>query len=48
LRGKSPLLVGMRYLEKDCSRVENGVSAIGINPSSRATVSGAIGFGSET
>src|SRR5439155_15364762 len=28
-RGKSPLLVGMRYPGKDCSRVENGTSAVG-------------------
>src|SRR5712664_768856 len=31
LRGKSPLLVGMRCPGKDCSRVENSVSAMGTN-----------------
>src|SRR5260370_19101979 len=31
LRGKSPRRVGMRCPGKDCSRVENSVSVIGIN-----------------
>src|SRR5713101_7904220 len=31
LRGKSPLRVGMRCPAKDCSRVKNSISAIGIN-----------------
>src|SRR2546422_5467941 len=31
LRGKSPLLVGMRCPGKDCTRVENSVSAMGTN-----------------
>jgi len=31
LRGKSPLRAGMRCPAKDCSRVENSISAMGIN-----------------
>src|SRR5260370_8784862 len=32
-RGKSPLRVGMRCPGKNCNRVENTVSLIGVNPS---------------